>query len=435
MRRHDRVIAALVVALVVGPASPAASADEEFQARGYLLSRFQLYPADTGAVLYPTLAVEKFQSFLEGNLDLTLKGDRFALRSDTSALYRVSPSGCRAGTNLPGCLIINELYATLDVVADHLAVLVGRHRASWGSALSFHPVEPMNPAPDPTDPSFQRLGAWTAMLELHADAFVVTAAWFPAVIHSAAGTPDHLDVNAGLAGGRIAWRPAGFDLSAIGYYDVQNRLPEVGASGSAVLGDWPLEVHGEVLMHQRRAITTGTLQPGSCPIQSLDIPHREVSDVSAIGGMRWDHGDGTLVNLEYLHDGDGLVADDFNAVVAAAEQLAMTCPAERIEPSDVAQDGRPQQFASVFLRRNYAIMSAVKPRFADEGVLSNLGANASVLAGLDDRSGVVSARAVYTVHDTTIVRLGGLVRFGGARTQYGILPFHGMVLLDVQTML
>ena len=47
MRLHDLAIASLVV----GVASPAASADESFQARGYLLSRFQIYPADTGAVL------------------------------------------------------------------------------------------------------------------------------------------------------------------------------------------------------------------------------------------------------------------------------------------------------------------------------------------------------------------------------------------------
>jgi hypothetical protein len=431
MRLHGLAIAALVVGL----GSPAASADDAFLARGYLLSRFQMYPADTGAVLYPALAVDKFQSFLEGNADLTLRGERFALRSDVSALYRVSPSGCRAGTDLPGCLVINELYATLDVVANHLAVLVGRHRVAWGSALSFHPVEPMNPAPDPTDPSYQRLGAWTAMLELHADDFVVTGAWFPQVTHSAAGTPDHLDVHAGLAGGRLAWRPSGFELSAIGLYDLQAQLPEVGASGSAVLGDWPFEVHGEALMHQRRELHAGTLQPGNCPVQSLGIPHREVSDVSAIAGARWDRGDGTLINLEYLRNGDGLRTADFNAVIATADLLAMSCPDARIAPTDVAQDGRPPQFASAFLRRNYAIASAVLAKLGDEGMLANLGANASVLAGLDDRSGVVSARAVYTLHDTTIVRLGGLARFGGERTQYGILPFHGMVLLDVQTML
>lgn len=431
MRLRDWILASVVVGL----ASPAARADDEFRSRGYLLSRFQLFPVDTGAALYPLLAVEKFQSFLEGNLDLTLKGDRYALRSDTSALYRISPSGCRAGSDLPGCLIVNELYATVDIVSDHLAVLIGRHRASWGSALSYHPVEPMNPAPDPTDPGFQRLGAWTAMLELHADEFVVTAAWFPAVSHSALGTPDHLDLSAGRAGGRAAWRPTGFDLSVIAFYDLHNRLPEVGASGSAVLGNWPFEVHGEALMHQRRELKAGTLQPGTCPVQDLGIPHHEVSDFSAIVGARWDRGNGTLVNLEYLHNGDGLMSGDFNTVLANAGLLEMMCPAARLEPSDASQDGRPQQFSSVFLRRNYAIASAVLPKFADEGLFSNLGANVSVLAGLDDRSGVVSARAVYTLYDTILVRLGGLARFGGSRTQYGVLPFHGMVLVDVQAML
>ena len=431
MTRRDWIIASLVVGL----AAPAARADDEFQSRGYLLSRFQAFPVDTGAALYPLLAVEKFQSFLEGNLDLTLKGDRYALRSDTSALYRISPSGCRAGSKLPGCLIINELYATVDLVSDHLAVLIGRHRASWGSALSYHPVEPMNPAPDPTDPSFQRLGAWTAMLEMHADEFVVTAAWFPAVSHSALGTPDHLDLSAGLAGGRAAWRPTGFDLSMIAYYDLHNQLPEVGASGSAVLGNWPFEVHGEALMHQLSDIKAGTVQPGTCPVQDLGIPHREVSDFSAIAGARWDRGNGTLLNLEYLHNGDGLRSGDFNSVLASASQLEMMCPAARLEPSDAAQDGRPQQFSSVLLRRNYAIASAVLPKFADDGLFSNLGANVSLLAGLDDRSGAVSARAVYTLRDTIIVRLGGLARFGRSRTQYGMLPFHGLVLVDVQAML
>ena len=431
MRLRDWIIASVVVGL----ASPAARADGEFQSRGYLLSRSQLFPVDTGATLYPLLAVEKFQSFLEGNLDLTLKGDRYALRSDTSALYRISPSGCRPGSDLPGCLIIHELYATADIVPDHLAVLIGRHRASWGSALSYHPVEPMNPAPDPTDPGFQRLGAWTAMLEMHADEFVATAAWFPAVSHSALGTPDHLDVSAGLAGGRAAWRPTGFDLSMIAFYDLQNRLPEVGASGSAVLGDWPFEVHGEALMHQRRALRAGTLQPGSCPIQDLTIPHHEVTDYSAIIGARWDRSNGSLVNLEYLHNGDGLRSDDFDAVLTGAQLLAAMCPAARLDTGDASQDGRPQQFSTVFLRRNYAIASAVIARLADDGVFSNLGLNASLLAGLDDRSAVVSARAVYTLYDRFVVRLGGLARFGDARTQYGILPFHAIVLVDVQAML
>jgi len=410
--------------------STVARADSALEYRGYVLSRFQAFPPDTGAVLYPMLEVEKLQGFLEGNFDLTWKGDRTTVRSDTSALVRVSPSGCRAGSKLPGCLILNELYVTYDLVPDHLLVIAGRHRSSWGAALSVHPVEPMNPAPDPTDPAFQRLGAWTATAELSGEHYVATAGWFPTVTHSALGTPAGL--SAGLAGGRYAWRPASLDVSGIFFMDLATGLPQVGASGSAVLGDSSFEVHGEALVHQRREIKTGTLQPGTCPVRSLGIPHREVWDVSGIVGTRWDQGDGTLVNLEYMHNGDGMVRDDFNAVLNTADLLNMMCPDARLEPTDASEDGRPQQFSSVFLRRNYLILSGVKPKFADEGWLSDLGASVTLLGGLDDRSGVFSARVVYTLRDTIILRLGGLASLGGDRTQYGILPFRGMILADLQ---
>ncbi len=421
----------LALAVILASVAPGV-AHAEVQQRGYLLSRFQLFPAADEAVLYPMLEVEKFQGFLEGNLDLTWKNDRLTLRSDTSALYRVSPSGCRTGSDLPGCLVINELYLAVDVIADHLTVIAGRHRPSWGTALSYHPAEPMNPQPDPTDPGFQRLGAWTAMAELSGESYVVTAGWFPDVSHSSLGTPEGL--SAGLAGGRAAWRPESFDVSALFFFDLENRLPQYGAAVSAVLGDSPFEVHGEGLVHKRREIETGNLQEGTCPIRSLGIPHREVWDYSAIAGARWDQGDGTLVNLEYLHNGDGMVGDDFRAVLNTADLLNVMCTEARLEPPDSSEDGRPQQLSSTLLRRNYAILSAVKPKFGDEGVLGNLGVAAAALVGIDDGSGVVSARIIYTLQQSTIVRLGGVARFGGERTQYGILPFYGQVLVDVQSM-
>jgi len=409
-----------------------ASADEGLQYRGYLLARLQAFPPDTEALLYPMLNVEKYQGFLEANLDLTWKGNRYTVRSDTSALYRIAPSGCREGSKLPGCLIINELYLTYDVVPDHLIVLMGRHRPSWGAALSYHPVEPMNPAPDPTDPTFQRLGAWTAMVELSGETYVATAGWFPKVSHSALGTPDSL--APGLVGGRYAWRPTSFDISGIAFVDLETGLPEVGTAGSTVLGNSSFEVHGEVLVHQRREIKTGTLEQGTCPIHSLGIPYREVWDYSGIVGTRWDQGDGTLVSLEYLHNGDGMVGDDFRAVLNTADLLKQMCAEGRLEPSDASEDGRPQQLSNILLRRNYVILSGIKPKFAEEGQLSNLGVTATLLAGLDDASGVFSARAIYTLRDTVLVRLGGLATFGRARTQYGVLPFHGMILADVQAL-
>ena len=406
--------------------------DREITMRGYFLSRFQYVPTRHDAVLYPLLDVEKFQGFLEGNLDLTIKSERYTFRSDTSALYRVSPAGCRAGSDVPACLVINELYLTYDVIPDKVSVLVGRHRPSWGAALSLHPVEPMNPQPDPTDPSFQRLGAWTAMVEASAEHHVATVGWFPNVTNSIAGTPK--GVSGGLVGGRYRWSPEHFDVSAIGFYDLDTQLPEAGTSGSMVVGESNFEIHGEALVHKRREIKTGTLQKGTCPVRSLGIPLREVWDYSGIFGTRWDGGGGTLVNFEYMHVGDGMVGSDFRAVLNTADLLSQMCPDGRLEANDVSQDGRPSQFSSTFLRRNYLILSGFKPSFGEDGRLAKLGASATILAGLDDTSGVATARLQYTLEDTTVVRLGGLATFGGARTQYGILPFHSIILVDVQTL-
>jgi hypothetical protein len=423
MNRRTAAIA-VICGLIPG------TAGAEAQVRGYLLGRFQMFPPARDALLYPALELEEYQGFVEANLDLTLKTDRLTVRSDTSALYRVAPSGCRPGGDLPACMIINELYLTADVVADHLIVIAGRHRPSWGTALSYHPVEPMNPPPDPLDPGFQRLGAWTAMAELSGERYVATAAWFPTVSHSEVGTPEQIE--SGLAGGRVAWRPPGFDVSAIGFYDIALRLPAYGAAASVVLGDLPFEVHGEGLVHQRRALDAGTLQAGTCPVRDLGLPRRDVWDYSAIAGARWDQGDGTLVNLEYLHNGDGLVRGDFQTLLARADQLRAMCPEARLEPADTSEVGRPQQLPGTLLRRSYAILSAVKPRLTDEGLLSNVGLAGAVVAGLDDMSGVASGRVIFTVRQAMVIRVGGLVRFGDDRSQYGILPFRSELLAELQ---
>ena len=135
-----------------------------------------------------------------------------------------------------------------------------------------------------------------------------------------------------------------------------------------------------------------------------------------------------------MHNGDGMVGDDFDAVLNTADLLSEMCPDGRLEAPDASEDGRPQQLSGRFLRRHYAILSGLKPSFGSQGRLSNVGATASLLAGLDDLSGVFTARLLYTLEETTILRLGGLATFGGERTQYGILPFRGMILFDVQTL-
>jgi len=418
----------LAIGLVLGTLLPrTVSAERTLTTRGYVLSRSQVFPRDKTGDLYPELDVAPFQSFIETNLDLTWSGDTFTARADTSALF-----SCNQESNLPGCLVINELYLSRDVVED-LAVLVGRARSSWGAALSFHPVEPMNQQPDPTDPTFQRLGAWTVATELSGENFVATAAWFPDVSHFEVGIPKA--VEPGMLGARFAWRPEGFDLSALGFVDLVTGRPQVGASGSAVLGSTSFEVHGEALVHERRPLDAGALEEGTCPIRNLGFPHRRKWDYTGIIGTRWESSKGSLLNLEYLHQADGLTDSDYEGSLDSKDLLLVQCPNMRIEGSDTSEKGRPQQLSSTLLRRNYAIFSAAKPTFGDLGRLANLGAALTVFVGLDDRSGVVSGRITYAFRESVIIRLGGLYRYGTGRSQYAILPFHGLFSLDIQVLL
>src|SRR5206468_241692 len=60
---------------------------------------------------------------------------------------------------------LNELYV-LQEVTPWLNVMVGKKRLTWGAGQAFNPTDLVNVRKDPTDPTFQRAGAWLARLEV-----------------------------------------------------------------------------------------------------------------------------------------------------------------------------------------------------------------------------------------------------------------------------
>src|SRR2546425_358913 len=78
-----------------------------------------------------------------------------------------------------------------------------------GDGLPFPPAEPLNPEPDPTDPSSQRLGAWMLLAEGSWKSAIASLAWAPSVFHSDLGLPAALDVGGGLVAARAGFRPSG----------------------------------------------------------------------------------------------------------------------------------------------------------------------------------------------------------------------------------
>ena len=61
-------------------------------------------------------------------------------------------------------VVLSEAYLDAPVL-DGFRVLVGKKRIVWGSGLAFNPTDVLNPPKDPTDPSFQRAGAYLAEVE------------------------------------------------------------------------------------------------------------------------------------------------------------------------------------------------------------------------------------------------------------------------------
>src|SRR5581483_7852386 len=83
---------------------------------------------------------------------------------------------------------INELYV-LHEFAPWLNVMLGKKRLVWGAGQAFNPTDLLNVRKDPTDPTFQRAGAWLARIEVPLETSAFTVLFSPQVTESANGIP------------------------------------------------------------------------------------------------------------------------------------------------------------------------------------------------------------------------------------------------------
>jgi hypothetical protein len=70
-----------------------------------------------------------------------------------------------------------------------LNVVLGKKRIVWGAGLAFNPTDLLNPRRDPTDPTFQRAGAWVAQLEAPFETMTFSLLFAPTVLESMSGIP------------------------------------------------------------------------------------------------------------------------------------------------------------------------------------------------------------------------------------------------------
>lgn len=403
-------------------------------ARGYVLTRAQLYLQDQSALLYPILEIEPVRLLHEGDIEAYVQGPGVYAYADVAALARIVPRGCGGGApdddDALGCLVINEAYVEGRPV-DSVRLLAGRHRPHWGRALTVQYIEALSAPPDVTDPLSQRLGVWMALGEVSLMDATLSAVVAPEIVHDDVGLPAGIEPLFGNAALRLSYAGAGWDAAVLGFWDYGLGKLMAGASGSTILFE-QLVLHGQVLAHERRALETGGLRQGSCPgIGDIGIPHRPQPDLSMNVGGYWAFDDGSLAGAEFLHNADGMEIPDFVTTMTTVALIKQQCVNARLAPPPVADEGRPPPLSNTLLGRSYVAVTALRPSIA-EGPFEDVGAVATLLMGVDDLSALASARLSYTFRQETTFRLGALVPLGLGPNQFTILPFDASLVAEVQ---
>ena len=187
------------------------------EVNGYGSNRLQYSLIDPGVTPATTSDQPSISDLIEANVQLKIRlGSKAFVYGDVSlllqggGLYYTScvpsdtvhcdPNGFLGGrqrvdehfvNSLQPLVATNELYA-LYSPAPWLSLLAGKKRIVWGSGLAFNPTDLVNPPKDPTDPNFQRAGAWMARVELPFEKFTVSLLASPAVLSTNHGLPSAL---------------------------------------------------------------------------------------------------------------------------------------------------------------------------------------------------------------------------------------------------
>ncbi|MFT3710639.1 MAG: hypothetical protein QM817_23695 [Archangium sp.] len=297
-------------------------------------------------------------------------------------------------------VVLSEAYADVTP-ADHFRFLVGKKRIVWGAGLSFNPTDVLNPPKDPTDPTFQRAGAWLAEAEWSFEKIALSVVGAGKVTRQFAGLPTGLIVYPEFADGRddaahyvfaarLYLLLADFDINVIYaftnlYNDAFTNKSKLGLSLSRVFGN--LEVHGEAMAYtgtSRVQINTACVDvPVLCVLRGVPIATRPDLDASwvnaqALLGVRWQFDNGSLLGAEYYFNGEGQPRAQYRALAT----LVLGNPAMAQQALGASTDpGTPQKFTLNALRQHYLVIQGSRPQLFDDWTISG-----SVIVGLEDLS-------------------------------------------------
>ncbi|MGZ3457529.1 MAG: hypothetical protein ACXU86_03385 [Archangium sp.] len=445
----------LLVSLAVLTTVPALGAD----VTGYVESRTQFQRSRVTGLL-PTDSQPEVQQLLELNVQPRqayrpggfIAAD-LSLFLQASGRYRglsaegqeVSVAEKEASAAKP-LVSLNELYVSHEVVPQ-LHLLAGKKRVIWGSGMAYNPTDLINPPKDPTDPNFQRAGAYMVRVEVPLEKYAFTLLASPAVLKQQNGLPqallvypkwDHQDDELHyVVAARAYALVADADLNLMLFH---SNLYGDGFQDKTRLGfsfsryfftDYELHVEGLVGFGSARRYPVGACLEDRASAMGCVARHDAFFSTArldeqklrprVLAGTRYQFGDESLLSVEYLYQADGLTPDEFqhyvNALSLARVAQSFGLDPSAVDPRGSVDPGLPQKFSFEPLGRHYAFLSYQKPKIHDDFTF-----NVVVMANLQDLSGLITPSLSWSATEWMTLTLSGFVPWQGPKSLAATVP-------------
>lgn len=338
---------------------------------------------------------------------------------------------------------LNELYVSHEVVPQ-LHLLAGKKRVIWGAGMAFNPTDLINPPKDPTDPNFQRAGAYMLRVEVPLEKYAFTLLASPAVLKQQSGLPqallaypkwDRKDEELHyLLAARAYALVADADLNLMVFHsnlygDAFEDKTRVGFSFSRYFfTDYELHVEGLVGFGSARRYpveecleaVVGCLLRREPFFANTRLGEEKLRP-RVLAGTRYMFGDESLLSVEYLYQSDGLKRGELQHYVEGLALLRIArdfgVDPGQFNPSADADTGLPQKFSFEPLGRHYAFLSYQKPKIRDDFTF-----NVVVMASLQDLSGLITPSLSWSATEWMTLTLSGFVPWQGPASLAVTLP-------------
>jgi hypothetical protein len=411
-------------------------------------------------------------SFVYADLSVILQGGIDAHTLDEQG-HEVSVNSRDFKITQP-TISLNELYL-LHEYKPSINILLGKKRLNWGSGFSHNPTDLLNVRKDPTDPTFQRAGAWLARIEVPLEKYTITAIFAPAVLKQVAGLPyqyvlwpdwDKQDNQAHYQTVlRLYALIADADVNVMlffgnRYNDAFESKFRFGASFSRYyFTDY--EVHFEALMNSGSTrdyvdptcvssalAALGCAQEQRSPLEKRFLNSSDIY-TKLLVGMRRQFSDESMVSLEYLFQQDGYTGPQYQELIRGLDLLRQGrregLPINRIPGAaaflgGASSDGNPARFSFEPLRRHYLFATYQKPRIKDDFT-----AQLVVIANLEDLSSLWTPSVQWSTTEWLTLSVLGFFPVPGLQawsattsqpnefiTEYSNVPFRFRAMFEAR---